>query len=82
MQANVFGVKANFINLAIMFRLDRTAFKIQTHSESANTKKYWLSKTHEERFRAAWFLICSAYNIDVENPPRLDRSVFSMRKNG
>lgn len=65
-----------------MFRLDRTAFKIQTHHEASNTVEYWLTKSPEERFRAAWFLICTAYNIDRNNPPRLDRTVFSMRKNG
>jgi hypothetical protein len=65
-----------------MFRLDRNSFKIQTHEESSNTLSYWLSKSPEERFEAAWYLICIAYNIDLKNPPRLDRTVFSMRKNG
>jgi len=65
-----------------MFRLDRNSFKIQTQEESSNTLSYWLSKSPEERFEAAWYLICIAYNIDLKNPPRLDRTVFSMRKNG
>lgn len=65
-----------------MFRLDRNSFKIQTHEESSNMRSYWLSKSPEERFEAAWYLICIAYNIDLKNPPRLDRTVFSMRKNG
>lgn len=65
-----------------MYRLDRTAFKIQSHQEADNTRAYWLSQPPEERFRAAWYLICSAYNIDPNNPPRLDKNCFSMRKNG
>jgi len=65
-----------------MFRLDRSAFKIQTHEQASKTSEYWLSKSPQERFDAAWFLICAAYDIDVKNPPRLDRSAFSMRKNG
>ena len=65
-----------------MFRLARKAFKIQTHKESSDTRSYWLSKSPQERFEAAWYLICAAYNIDIKNPPRLDRTVFSMRKNG
>jgi uncharacterized protein (UPF0262 family) len=65
-----------------MFRLNRNAFKIQTHEESSNTRSYWLSKSPQERLEAAWYLICTAYNIDIKNPPRLDRTVFSMRKNG
>lgn len=66
----------------MMFRLDRSAFKIQTHEQASNTSEYWLSKSPQERFDAAWYLICAAYNIDVKNPPRLDRNAFSMRKNG
>lgn len=65
-----------------MYRLDRTAFKIQTFEEAANTRAYWMNQTPEARFRAAWYLICSAYGIDINNPPRLDRTHFSMRKNG
>ncbi len=65
-----------------MYRLDRTAFKIQSFEEAADTKEYWLSKTPDERLAAAWYLTCCAYGIDYDNPPRLDRTVFSMRKNG
>jgi len=65
-----------------MYRLDRTAFKIQTFAEADNTKDYWLKKTPEERLRASWFLTCAAYGIDYNNPPCLDKLHFSMRKNG
>lgn len=67
--------------LRYMYRLDRTAFQIQTYQQADNTRYYWLQKTPAERFRAAWYLICSAYGIDPANPPRLDRQLFSMRKN-
>lgn len=63
-------------------KLDRNAFKVQSFREADNTRAYWLSKTPEERFAAAWYLICSAWNIDPENPPKLDRTVFSMHKHG
>jgi hypothetical protein len=62
------------------YKLDRKAFKIQTFEEADKTTEYWRSKTPQERFEAAYYLICQAYNIDPENPPRLDRTVFSMRK--
>ena len=65
-----------------MPKLDRTAFKIQTFAQADNKKSYWLSKTPAERWNAAWYLTCCAYNIDINNPPRLDRNLFSMRKNG
>ncbi|MBK9319054.1 MAG: hypothetical protein IPM91_09715 [Bacteroidetes bacterium] len=64
------------------YRLDKSAFRIQTFEEASNNKEYWLSKSPSERWHAAWYLICSAYDLDPENPPRLDRSVFSMRRNG
>ncbi len=64
------------------YRLDKSAFRLQSFEEASNNKEYWLSKSPSERWHAAWYLICSAYNLDPNNPPRLDRSVFSMRKNG
>ncbi len=65
-----------------MYRLDRSAFKIQTFQEADNSTAYWLKKTIEERWKAAWFLTCAAYGIDYKNQPRMDRQLFSMRKNG
>ncbi len=65
-----------------MYKLDRTAFKIQSFEESNLNREYWIKKSPQERFDAAWYLICVAYNIDIKNPPRLDRTFFSMRKNG
>jgi uncharacterized protein (UPF0262 family) len=62
------------------FKFDRKAFAIQTFEESDKTTEYWRSKTPKERFEAAYYLICQAYNIDPENPPRIDKTVFSMRK--
>jgi len=61
-------------------RLDRTKFKRQTFEEADDQLEYWLSKTVEERLKAAHYLICMAWGLDPENPPRLDRTKFSMRK--
>ena len=65
-----------------MYRLDKTIFKIKTFEEASNTKEYWLSKSPSERLYAAWALICAAYQIDINNPPALDKNTFSVRKNG
>jgi hypothetical protein len=62
------------------FRLDRTAFKIQSHCEASNNREYWMQKTSPERLAAAWYLVCAAYNLDYNNPPRMDRSAFVIRK--
>jgi hypothetical protein len=74
-------IAQRFVNLIAM-RLDRNAFKIQSFGEAENTRAYWLTKTSDERLASAWYLICSAWNVDPKNPPRLDRNSFSMRKNG
>lgn len=63
-----------------MYRLDRTAFSIQTFDSAAKNRTYWLSKTPAERLTAAWYLICAAWNLDITKPQRMDRSIFSMRK--
>lgn len=61
------------------YRLDRTAFKINTFEEAADQVSYWKTKTTQERLAAAWYLTCQAYNLDPEAEHRLDRTVFSMR---
>lgn len=62
------------------FRLDRTAFKIQSHKEATHTRAYWMEKTPRERLAAAWYLICAAYNLDYHKPQRMDRSAFAIKK--
>jgi hypothetical protein len=62
------------------FRLDRTAFRAVTFEEAEQTQAYWLTKTPAERFRAAMYLNSIAYNFDINNPPKMDKTVFSTRK--
>ncbi len=62
------------------FKLDKTAFKMGSHKDSGNDRAYWLSKTPMERFEAAWYLISQAYGFDPENPPPMDKTLFSTRK--
>ena len=62
------------------YRLDKTFGLAQTFAEADNNRAYWLQKDVSERLSAAWYLICKAYGIDPENPPGLDKTVFSMRK--
>jgi len=63
------------------FKLDRTVFKHQSIEEADKNTNYWLSKTLEERLAASFYLNSIAYNFDINNPPKMDRTVFSMRKN-
>ena len=62
------------------YRLDRTQFKMQSFQEADMQYDYWKKQTIEERMRAAYYLISVAFDFDINNPPRLDRTKFSMRK--
>ncbi len=43
-------------------------------------REYWADASVSERLRAANYLNAIVYNFDPKNPPKLDKSVFSMRK--
>jgi hypothetical protein len=62
------------------FKLDRTAFKHQTVEEAAHQFHYWQTKSYADRLRAANYLNSVAYNYDLNNPPKLDRAFFHIRK--
>jgi hypothetical protein len=61
------------------YKLDRSAFKMQTAAEAANNYNYWKTKSPEERLKAAFYLNSIAYNFDIDNPPRMDKSLFQVR---
>jgi hypothetical protein len=62
------------------FRLDRTSFSLQTLENQGKNRTYWLEKSADERFDAASFLIANAFGIDLKKLPRMDKTVFSIRK--
>jgi len=62
-----------------LYRLDRTAFKMQTAQEASNHAAYYRSLTWQERLRIANYLNGIAYNYPENEPPRMDKTVFSMR---
>jgi hypothetical protein len=67
------------------YRLDRTAFKAQTAKEAADHSSYYKTLTLEERLDIVDYLNSIAYDYPLNNPPKMDRTAFSMRsrkKNG
>jgi hypothetical protein len=62
------------------FRLDRTAFHAGTHEENAQYHAQNQPATMVERLRAAAYLNSVAYGYDLQNPPKIDRTAFSMRQ--
>lgn len=48
--------------------------------EEPNDFKYWQTKTVKERLLAVAYLNSVAFNYDINNPPKVDRTVFSIEK--
>ena len=64
-----------------MYRLNRTAFKAQTFKEAeASHAAYYKTLTWQERLRIAMYLNSIAFNFPVDNPPRMDKTVFKAGK--
>jgi hypothetical protein len=61
-------------------KLDRTAFKHQTLEEASHNLEYWKKQSYKKRFEAANYQNSVAYNFDVNNPPRADKTFFKMRQ--
>jgi hypothetical protein len=64
------------------YKLDRTAFEIKSFEDASRNTEYWRKQAPAERLRAATWLSFCAFGFDPENPPRMDKTLFSMRKNG
>ena len=62
------------------YKLDRNYGKAQTLKEADNYQEYWLQKDVSERLSAAWYLICISNGYSIDNPPKLDKTIFGMRK--
>jgi len=63
------------------FRLDRTAFSHQSH-EQEDRKKSFKNLSVTERLEIAFYLNSIAFNFDRRNPPRMDKTIFSIRRRG
>lgn len=61
------------------YRLDRSAFKAQTAEQAANHSRYYRQLSWQKRLEIAAYLNSVAYNYDINNPPRMDRSKFEAK---
>lgn len=61
------------------FRLDRTAFEARNASEQVNYGKAYQNTTWQERLRIHQYLNSIAYGYDLDNPPRMDKTVFQIK---
>ncbi len=62
------------------YKLDRTVFKMHHTKDSSNNLNYWKSRSIEERLKAANYLNSVAYDFPAGNPPKIDRTLFKIKK--
>lgn len=62
------------------YKFDRTAFKASTVEEADHDMRNYRNLTPKQRMKVAMYLISSAYNIDLNHPPKMDKSIFSLHK--
>ena len=62
------------------YRMDKTAFKVQTFEEVDDAMRDYSSYSMQERLRIYWYLTSIAYKFDLDNPPRMDKTVFRIKK--
>jgi hypothetical protein len=62
------------------YKLDRTAFRIQTFREADKANLFDRHVSYTERLRQAYYLISQAYGFSMFEQPKLDRRYFSSRK--
>ena len=59
-----------------MYKLDRTAFKAMTVEEADSEMKNYKDFSIASRFKVGMYLNSIAYNFSLNNPPKVDRTVF------
>jgi hypothetical protein len=63
-----------------MYRLDRTAFSAQTAKEASKADHiYYKNLSWQERLKIANYLNSVAFNYPENDPPKMDKSIFSVR---
>jgi len=60
--------------------MDKTAFKLQTVEEADDAMRNYRNHSIKERLEIAYSLTSIAYQFDMDNPPRMDKTIFSMKK--
>ena len=62
------------------YRLDKTAFKAMTVQEADDYMRNYREYNWKERLRVSFYLTSLAYGFDIESPPQMDKTVFSIEK--
>lgn len=63
-----------------MCKMGKSVSVTKTYADAESDKKFAKDVPLDERLRQAWYLTCMAYGIDPLDPPKMDKTVFSVRK--
>lgn len=58
------------------YSLDKTAFQAMTVQEADDYMRDYRNYNWKERLRVSYYLTSLAYGFDIDNPPKMDKSVF------
>jgi hypothetical protein len=62
------------------YKLDRTAFQAMTFEEADDYQRDYRNYSVKQRLEVALYLTSIAYDFDINNPPRMDKTLFSKEK--
>ncbi len=62
------------------YRLDKTVFHAMTAKESDDYMRDYRKYNWKERLKISYYLTSLAYGFDIDNPPFMDKTVFSISK--
>ena len=58
------------------YRLDKTAFQAMIVQEADDYMRDYRNYNWKERLTVAYYLTSLAYGFDINNPPKMDKTVF------
>jgi hypothetical protein len=64
----------------INFKLDKSAFKMQTFAEAEKSKVFDKDVSLADRLKMSFHLTCTIHGIKEGDPLKVDRTIFSARK--
>jgi hypothetical protein len=62
------------------YKFDRTAFQAMTVEQADNYQRDYSNYSVNQRLGIALYLTGIAYNFDIANPPKMDKTIFSKEK--
>lgn len=62
-----------------MYKFDRTVFKAMTAEEADKEMQNTKHLSRRERLKISMYLNSIAYNFSIDNPPKIDKTVFEAR---